>query len=219
METDIKLNGSYRKLRLYLGIVGFSMPIALFFRAGSKWLEAISSYYWTEASPIFTGTLIAFGLLLISYRGHEKTEESKQFLSDNAWTNIAGIFALATAFIPTNCGDIYHPFCPAVDWIGTVHLVCAGAFIAATGAMAHFNFVLSPNRKFNGLYRSCAWIIWISIVAIGVYKLVLKNGLIGWDYGTLVGEIIALYAFSLAWTVKSVAYKYLDGNSVDKEDN
>ncbi len=57
--------------------------------------DSISHYYYTTAGNLFTGTLCAVALFLISYRGYPGDK-------DNILTTLAGIFALGVAFFPTN---------------------------------------------------------------------------------------------------------------------
>lgn len=176
--------------------MGILLPWTLI--AWTKNIEpSISHYYYTEASAIFTGVLMAFGLMLITYPGHSKKEG--EIIGDNLITTFAGIFAIATALIPTEChAGQSHTFCHYNGDQGTIHLLFAGAFLALVGAMSYFKFPLGG--KHVKFYKAMGIIVWASILLMVLYFA------FGWskyfEEGVLVGEIIGVTAFGLAWLIK-----------------
>ena len=101
--SKIKMNIDHLILRKYLGILGMALPLILILGNGFKVENSISHYYYTTMSVVFTGTLIAFGFFLISYRGYIK--DDNELFSDNFITNTAGILAFIVAIIPTACAE------------------------------------------------------------------------------------------------------------------
>jgi hypothetical protein len=160
---------------------------------------SISHYYYTVASPIFTGILICFGLLLITYQGHEKSADEK--VSDNTLTNFAGFFALVTAILPTSChGGQMHPFCHYDKVFNTIHLGSAGLFLILVGAMSYSKFPLGGTKvKF---YKTMGIIVWVSIAFMLIYFAFEKRIGDQFPQGVLVGEIVGVTAFGISWLVK-----------------
>lgn len=208
-----KINASYRTLRRLLGELGILLPWLLYFRNELNWETSISDFYYTPASSIFTGVMIALGLFLFTYRGHPIDNDKNEWISDNALTNIGGFMAILTALIPTTCSDGVS--CHFNGSIGTIHLVCAAMFLAIMGGVVFFKFTLSPNRKWYFLYKASGIIVWASLVGIGIYLWLKKEG--DFEYGVLVGEIIALTAFGIAWLVKGRVNEMLLLNTFKKK--
>jgi hypothetical protein len=63
-------------------------------------LSSVSAYYHTPAQTVFVGSLIGFGACLIALRG--RTDSEDLFL------NLAGIFALVVAVVPTSRSPDYR---------------------------------------------------------------------------------------------------------------
>lgn len=207
--TDVsnRINIDFLTLRKSLGVLGFLLPFALVLGNGWKIEESISHYYYTNMSVVFTGVLIAFGLFLISYKGYPK--EEGELLSDNTITNWAGIFAIIVALVPTACS-----YCASGSPNGhnntvasTVHLVCAGLFIALMGFMAFNQFVKGEHqdataKKRKRLYRISGIVIWTAVAFLLVETIIGKSFT---PVDTFVGETIALLFFGIAWLVKGEA--------------
>ncbi|WP_420315674.1 hypothetical protein [Ekhidna sp.] len=197
-NTKSLLNVSYRSLRRLIGVLGVLLPWLLMVRAWD--IEpSISHYYYTVSSPIFTGILIAFGLLLLTYQGYEKSSGEK--VSDNTITNVAGFFALVTAILPTSChGGQSHPFCHFDSTLNTIHLLSAGTFLILVGAMSYFKFPLGGTKK--AFYKTMGLIVWASIVLMLIYFAFEDSIGDKFPQGVLVGEIIGVTAFGISWLVK-----------------
>ncbi len=203
VEASVNLN--YLTLRKYLGVLGIAMPFVLIM--GNDFLieESISHYYYTKMSVVFTGTLIAFGLFLISYKGYDKKQE--ELVSDNVITNLAGLFAWIVAFIPTACS-----YCAAGVPNGhddivrtTIHLVSAGMFMIIMGYMAYIQFAKSKKTdaitvRRNRIFRFCGLLIWAVVI------LLLLEHTLGFQFSSsdvFWGETVALICFGIAWLIKS----------------
>lgn len=94
---------TYYGLRVGLAAVGFALPLLVLIAGGLRgvWLEpSISAYYYTRPEPpwfttrdIFVGGLLAASACLYLYKGFSNKE--------NIALNLAGIFAVLVAFLPT----------------------------------------------------------------------------------------------------------------------
>lgn len=142
--------------------------------------------------------MIALGLFLFTYRGHPIDKSIGEWISDNALTNIGGFFAITTALIPTTCsaGDM-NPICHFDSDVKLIHLISAALFLSIMGGVAYFKFTLGAVKTWNLLYRCSAIVVWVSIIGMGIYFKMETS----YEYGILVGEIIALTAFGIAWLV------------------
>ena len=210
------INISHLELRRNLGILGVTYPFILVI--GNRFVieKSLSAYYYTNMGVYFTGVLIAFGLFLFSYKGYEKTNEK---ISDNLITNIAGIMAIITAFIPGVCtADI----CCAPNWhqsklLGDIHFATATIFFFISAWMSYFRFtkrkddesVLSAaqvklkNRR-NTIYRVCGIGMAATLLILGIVYLAGYN-ITGKDI--FVGEAIAIAFFGTSWLVKAKALR------------
>lgn len=203
VEASININ--YLTLRKYLGILGIAMPFVLIMGNDFQIEESISHYYYTKMSVVFTGTLIAFGLFLISYKGYDKKNE--ELVSDNVITNLAGIFAWVVALIPTACAYCSEGVPNGHDDIvrSTIHLGSAGLFMVIMGYMAYIQFPKSKKTdsvtlRRNRIFRFCGLLIWAIVVMLfleHVTSLSFTSSDVFW------GETIALICFGIAWLIKS----------------
>ena len=186
------INVTHQNLRRNIGVLGILLPVILAIGNGFDIKPSISHFYYTPMGIVFTGILWVFGLLLFSYRGHDRI--------DNLWTNISGVLILIVSVIPTSClpGE-----CNAVNAhthavLNLVHLTCAASFFMLMGAMSFFRFSISKkNRK---LYRICGAMVWVSIGSLAIdvfFDLKIT------EIDVFLGESIALFFFGSAWLVKS----------------
>jgi uncharacterized membrane protein YidH (DUF202 family) len=203
--NDASININYLTLRRYLGILGLCLPLVLIFGNDFVIESSISHYYYTDMSVFFTGTLIAFGLFLISYRGYPAV--GHEILSDNIITNVAGILAFITAIIPTGCEYCDTAFPNGHNDVvrNATHLISAGLFIALMGYMSFNQFTKSDKKdalslRRKKIYRVCGLIIW-GVVILLLLKIIIKFEFSPQD--VFWGETIALFAFGFAWLIKS----------------
>lgn len=209
------INASYHSLRRLLGQLGLLLPPTLWLINERSLESSISHFYYTQAGTVFTGVLIAFGLFLFTYRGHTiSRSKSKEWVSDNLATNIAGFFAIMTALVPTSLGvkcpeitasSVTSIYCHNDSLRNYLHLGFAGTFLFIMGWMSIFKFTLSENKMFNHLYRVAGYIVWVSILAMLVF--IVKGNQDAFPTAVFWGETIALTAFGISWLVKGKVSK------------
>ncbi|WP_421878939.1 hypothetical protein [Marinoscillum sp.] len=196
-----QVNLSYRLLRRVVGLLGIALPIILIIGHGAI-ERAISYYYYTSMSTVFTGVLISFGLVLFTYRGPELAGEK---VSENLLTTLGGVFALIVALLPTQYGKpidaIFYVHNDALR--GWIHNGAAVLFIFLTGLVVLIKFTKAP--FYRSLYRFLGWMVMLGLAfTIGafLYKKVtgypLFNGAVFW------GESFALWAFGIAWLRRGI---------------
>lgn len=192
---------SYRVLRVVIGIMGISLPVALLL---GDWLllenggaprTSLSAYYHSPMRDVFVGILCVVGIFLITYH-----------VVDYKWQNrlssVAGVLALGVALFPTGApagqatalqktlGE------PTVAW---VHFGCAVVFIVSLAAIGFiFGRLEKEDRHLRLFHYVCAATILLSLGYVGLTKLT------GWadDYSLLIGEALAVLAFGVSWLVK-----------------
>ena len=207
---DTHINLTYRFLRRLLGQLGIALPFILIIGMGNGFdIEpSISDYYYTKMGTVFTGILIAFGLFLFSYRGHEIKPEKGEKISDNRITNAAGLFAIATALIPTQiaeearyaCGVV---LCPDSSIWGAIHLTCAALFLFIMGITAMTKFCIGTQKPWMKTYfRISGAVVILSILFMAVYIFLFPEDRRPFNNGVFWGEFVALLAFGSAWLIK-----------------
>lgn len=209
----MNINLSPKTLPRNLGLLGMTLPFTLWI--GSQNLApSISHYYYTNLGIYFTGVLFAFGLFLYAYKGYDKDGEK---MSDNWITNIAGIFAIITALIPTTHINGFNfikfggPNSHTNPVLGAIHLACAASFLFIMGYLALFRFTLSGKTKSiyyarrYWLYKICGTMVWLSIGFLAVefaLEIFFEIQPIS-KFSVFFAELIALVFFGAAWLVKS----------------
>lgn len=197
-------NVDYLVLRRTLGILGIALPIVLVMGNSFVMQESISHFYYTKMSVVFTGTLIAFGLFLLSYRGYDKKDS--ELISDNIITNIAGVMAFFVALVPTACAECSLEVPNGHDNVvkNSIHLISAGLFIVIMGYMSFSQFTKSDKtdsltKKRNRLFRICGVVIWLAVLALIIKFSIDFNVFANYIFWC---ETVALIAFGIAWLVK-----------------
>lgn len=212
-ENTIPQLISYQTIRRSVGILGISLPIILIigsviFGDCKEIQSSISVYYHTNMRDIFVGILCAVALFLFAYKGYSR--------ADQIAGNLASLFALGVAFIPTSVTEPLSTCIPeAIDtkWLSTAHFITSGLFLAT---LAYFSIVLftkgsaNPTKrklKRNILYRICGYVILGSILLVALYSLVLKEKIpLLQNYDPIFWlEAIALWAFGISWLTKGRA--------------
>lgn len=199
------LNHSYRSLRRVIGILGIALPILLIIGNMGIVEKSISYYYYTKMSTVFTGVLITFGLVLITYKG---TPESEARISENLLTTIGGFCALLVALVPTRSGGDIIGFVYFHDELlrGFVHYLSAAVFILFMGLVVLLKFAQAP--YFRGLYRILGVIILVGLgftIYVFLHKYYTGNVIFTGDI--FWGETLSLWAFGIAWLRRGVPKK------------
>lgn len=204
---------TYRRLRRAIGYLGIALPVLLvgfsfipFFNTELQ--PSISGYYYTNLREIFTGTLAAVGLFMISYKGHRDPSIWK---NGQLLTNVAGIMALGVALIPVNLRS--EPLFTLIPynypWLNQLHNIFAALLFGIFALLAINVFTIGQNKSEdipvstfneNRIYRFCGIAILVLIILIPVS---LKLNL--FEYSTLILEALALFFFGTAWLIKGRA--------------
>ena len=204
---------SYTRVRLALGLLGFSLPFILLIGAitENRLEPTISDFYHTLYRDIYVGTLCAIGIFLVSYREHRRGAD--EWIGDNLLATFAGVAAFGMAFLPTASPD------GAVEtvsqkYLGTgitpvAHYLCALVFFASLSAFCFVKFARTARPGRRRIYIFSGWVMIASLVLTSIaaaYKnylggeiarLVVEYELIFWF------EAVGVWAFSLSWLVKS----------------
>ena len=215
---------SHYRIRELLGWLGVLLPFILL--AGNALilnlkgdtthplLNSISHYHYSYMGLVFTGVLMAFSLLLISYKGYP---EKGKFFSDNNITNLAGFFALIAVLVPTEFVEgvnlMETPNLHTNPRLGFLHLACAGLFLILLGALSFFKFSQSTHNK--SLYKFCGIMVWLSIAILMVgipFGWAEDNSLVFWM------EVVALFFFGFSWLIKGRNKVLYMVGLVDEED-
>ncbi len=217
-KEKAELNLNYTRLRVTLGVLGMIMPLVIFCVNGFQIEPSISEFYYTDSMVVFTGILIAFGLFLLSYKGFGRDKGEK--ISDNAVTNMAGVFVLIVAFVPTQCSgpECTELFLDAVAFghqksiVGKIHLISAALFLISMGYMSFVQFAKEGESKSKDcedeqivrrrciVYKFSGIMIWLSLLFLALYFV----GAFGKIENVIFWiETIALEFFGISWLVKS----------------
>lgn len=210
-----KLDNSQYRLRKIIGILGIALPILLLLNHDDL-LSSMSHYYYTSAGVFFIGILVAFGLILFTYKGYSRT--GKEIISDEAITTLAAICIFITVLVPTKAvgalGIIhfennYHYLFGHNNVVkGPIHLISAGLFLILLGYMCYAKFTLSKKISSTRrlFYRICGLTIWSSIgllilifVIEALFKIDFNDHLPAYTFWF---EMIAVWAFGIAWLIK-----------------
>lgn len=206
---------TYRRLRKAIGYLGMGLPVLLvgfsfipFFQTPVQ--PSISDYYYTNLRDIFTGTLAAVGLFMISYKGHYNISIWK---NDQVLTNVAGIMAIGVALIPVaprEEAQITYTLIPyAYSWLNWLHYIFAALLFGIFALLALNVFTIGQNKaedipistlNENHIYRLCGIAILILMILVPVSE-VLEL----FEYSTLLLEALALFFFGTAWLIKGRA--------------
>lgn len=206
---------TYRRLRRTIGYLGIALPLLLvgfslipFFKTEVQ--PSISDYYYTNLRDIFTGTLAAVGLFLISYKGHGNASLWK---NDQLLTNVAGIMAIGVALIPvspeTEPANLFSLIPYNFPWLGWLHYIFAALLFGIFALLAINVFTIGQNQSEdipvstfneNHIYRFCGSAIIVLILLIPVSEMFRL-----FNYSTLVLEALALFFFGIAWLIKGRA--------------
>jgi hypothetical protein len=179
--------------------------------------SSVSHYYYTTVGEIFTGTLLAVALFMICYTGHPKRPGDRG-LSDNAMTNLAGIFAIGVVAFPTTAEvemkDNLRSFI-STDAIGWIHYAFAASFFIVLAFMSMVNFRRAQNQQLFGkgaddpFYLTCGIVMLSCLVMVPVLSSFKTLETI---HPTFLLEAVALIAFGSSWLKKGKAdFNYLPG--------
>ena len=193
--------GTYFSLRWGMAGIAFAFP--LFLAIGGLIVDheplrgSMSAYYHSETlRDVFVGVLVAVGACLYLYKGFSTAE--------NIALNLAGLFAVAIALVPTewNCGDDCRTF--------TVHRVVGVLFFASIAYVSLFrasdtlSLIRDTERakKFRVAYRTLGIAMVVSPVAAFILAAILQPLTDGTSLVFFI-EAFAVWMFAAYWFVKS----------------
>lgn len=245
-DDDPRLDLHFLAVRQGIGLLGLILPVTLYLYGLSgegRMQPSISEFYYTALGDVFVGCLVAIGVFLLSYRGYRAKPERFP-LGDRATSIIAGLAALAVAFLPAGA-DANHARCVTANGpaacagtlpettlmtglhfvTGPLHFIAAALFFLA---LAYFCLVLFPmggKRRPDGgaalslehlTYYVCGGVLIASIIAALAY-LVLpwKAEMRAVNYIFWV-ETAGVLAFSIAWLTKGKTLKHPLGFRMDR---
>lgn len=200
---------SYTRIRRAIGVLGMALPVVLLIAGalfhnllGGKgiMMPSISHYYYTYLVTVFTGTLCAVGLFLITYKGYGP--------ADDAATNMAGFCAFCVALFPTTHDSLqfsiyYMDFVTPPGWI---HFTFAASLFLILAFISIFIFtktnpqkqMTDEKRNRNKIYKWCGYLMVLFVALIAVC---IKLGLEKYNT-TFWLEMASLWAFGISWLTK-----------------
>jgi len=190
----------YRTLRLLVGFVAFALPLAVSAISPTP-LSSISGSYYTPARDAFVGALFAICALLLAYNGHS--------LREKVASKVAAVAAIFVAAFPTSCNTC------AMDRTATIHYIAAIVVFAVIAYFCLVPFRLNTKGKTGKaglrarIYLVCGCIIAASMLGAGVAYLALPAETREAWAVTYWAELIALWAFALAWMVSGKFVRFL----------
>lgn len=199
--TDLKKHilQTYSLLRIGNALIGILFPLVLWWGGLLRkvpFQESISAYYHTSMGDVFVGSLCAIGAFLYFYKGVTSQE--------NIALNIAGIFIILVAFLPTEAPPDLK--CPVFTAPG-LHGICAILFFVAVAYVCWFRASDTldelNNRDREKLYKRvykllAILLIVLPLTVVVLYKIQAFTGLIFFI------ELFAIWVFSAYWIVKTL---------------
>ena len=184
------LSEKYLKLRVWVGLLAFALPIVLFVVGGTgeggcgQAAPAISAYYHTSMRDIFVGVIFIIGTFLLIGGGLDTLEERLNLL--------AGGLAIPIALFPTKvdnadllkCMEKYYPLFSANDthdFTSFVHYLCASGFFVTLIVIVYCVFrhkgknLTNPQKLRNKIFMGCTIAMGASILTIFVYTKFLEK--------------------------------------------
>lgn len=204
----------YMRIRNVCGLLGIILPWLALFSAGintphpsSEWWWSISATYYQ--SPALVGVLAPASIVLLSYEGYDKL--------DNTITTLSGIFGLGIVLFPCHVSwyeSTSHVgfFSLPIHISNIIHSVCAGMFFLLLAFNSYYLFTKSgsgpmTDRKLlrNRIYRICGAGMLLFEVIFAVLTIADAPG-----YCTMLVEIVLLHLFGISWLVKGEAFPFLN---------
>jgi hypothetical protein len=168
----------------------------------------MSAYYYSDAMRnTFVGALITIGVILYLYKGFSTKE--------NVALNMAGVFAVATALIPTHPGDTDGPLITPHRVAAVVFFACI-AYVAIFRAADTLSLICDTDdaQKLRTVYRSLGiamLLLPLIAVILGTRDAVLKSVVV------FIIEAFAVWTFGVFWLIKSAELKATDAQRLALE--
>lgn len=187
--------------RFMLGVICGLLPIAclLFGLLGElrginyqHWYNSISATYFANSNMCMIGALCLCSFFLFTYQGYD--------LGDRVYTTVSAVSALLIVACPCGAAPMEYMglFALPTKISDTIHMVAAIALFGSFALMTLTQFTKGTHKRRNTIYRICGWTMLVFMVIVGISTVL---GLPG--YMTMICEAGMLWAFSIAWIVKS----------------
>ncbi len=187
--------------RFMLGVICGLLPIAclLFGLLGAirginypQWYNSISATYFANSNMCMVGALCLCSFFLFTYKGYD--------LGDRAYTLAAAVSALLIVACPCAAAptDYMGLLALPTKLSDVIHMVAAIALFGSFALMTLTQFTKGTHKRRNIIYRICGWAMLAFMAIVGVGYILDFPG-----YMTMICETGMLWAFSLAWIVKS----------------
>jgi hypothetical protein len=204
-ELQNHMLGTYFGLRIGLAVIGIALPLTVLFAGGvlhHVWLEpSISQYYHTEGLSFFTtrdffvGGLVAAGACLYLYKGFS-TKENVAF-------NLAGVFALFVALLPTAATSTERGLVSILHGISAVLFFLFIAYVSLFRSQDTLH-LLSPakRRRYGWAYLGTG----VAMIASPLAAVMLSFALDPTSrFRTVIfwAETFAVWTFAVYWIIKT----------------
>lgn len=197
----MKFEAQVHRQRFALGVICGLLPLVclLFGLFGEArginyegWYESISATYFANSSPCMIAALSLCAGFLFSYKGYD--------LGDRVYTIVAAVSALLIVACPCAAAPMEYIglFALPAKVSDFVHMAAAIALFGSFALMTLTQFPKGGHKRRNTIYRICGWtmLAFMALVAISTV-----TGLPG--YMTMICEAGMLWAFAVAWIIKS----------------
>ena len=205
-ELKEHIFGSYFSLRIGLAAIGVALPLVVLASGAALhhvWLEpSISRYYHTAARlpylttrDLFVGGLFAVAACLYLYKGFGSRE--------NIALNMAGVFAVLVALLPTAAKDGDPGLVPTLHKTSAVLFFLCIAYVSLF--RARDTIPLLPVDKQDGYRRKYLWtgaaMVVLPLLAVVLSYVFAPGSKV--KALTFLVESFAVWAFAWYWLVKT----------------
>jgi len=211
-------------IRRSIGVLGILFPFILalgnyFFFECHQILPTISDYFHTRMMTIFVAIQSMISIFLWTYRGPKG--------EDKHWATLASVLCLGIALFPNDLKEVVKV---CNDYTAhsqdTLHHICAISMFLILAYFSLFLFTKTNKNlhdvsdpdiqlklKRNNIYKTCGYVILLSIFLVGVGYLLSRNGVNVPTTYIFWLESVALFAFGLSWITKGNWFIYGDKSS------
>ena len=172
---------------LLLGLLGAYRGINY-----SGWYKSISATYFANSSPCMIAALSLCSFFLFTYKGYD--------MGDRVYTMVAAVSAPMIVIFPCAAAplDYVGLFACPIKVSNWIHTVAAATLFGSFALMTLLQFPKGKHRRRNMIYRTCGWIM-LALMAVAALSSIFDLP----DYMTMICEAGMLWAFAVAWIVKS----------------
>jgi len=171
---------------------------------GLSVLDSISSYYHSNMHDVLVGLLVGVSMFLMTYQGYEKRDAVMSIASGIAGLGIA-IFPCSYPNARLGGVGVFQLPSPIT---GYFHYGFSATFFLLLAINSYFLFTLGDRKAWtrrktyrNWIYRFCGISIFVSLVLLGILRIILGEKL-DQTSTTLIFESIMLEAFGVSWLTK-----------------